>query len=381
VIVRDFVSKTIVAQFRAHSSPLSALAFDPSGTLLVTASVYGHNLNVFRLTPPSTAGANTAGLDVNTSYVHLYKLYRGVTNAVIQDISFSGDSQWIAVSSSRGTNHLFAISPFGGVVGPQTHGTVPIDGLIGPTLIPAPAFPWWSSTGPARLNQQALPPPPPAINLNVVSRIKNGNSGWRGTVTSAAVAAAGRPNALAGAVAAVFHAGGAAGVESEIETGTLKDQLWILYPTGHLLRYVLHPTAGDPNGVTGMAGVSAPGSPGLPQELKVVVEPLERWDVCRRPNWMEREERIDSQRAFHEDAGHGVRAKSSGMLSQGGSPGMLGKEGMTIEEMQCWFMSNAEVQMHQARPLPIWAKAKVCRYLATLSFHWFYVSVFGLELL
>jgi hypothetical protein len=130
-----------------------------------------------------------------------------------------------------------------------------------------------------------------------------------------------------------------------------------------------------------MAGVSAPGSPGLPQELKVVVEPLERWDVCRRPNWMEREERIDSQRAFHEDAGHGGRAKSSGMLSQGGSPGMLGKEGMTIEEMQCWFMSNAEVQMHQARPLPIWAKAKVCRYLATLSFPWFYVSVFGLELL
>ncbi|CAK9256194.1 unnamed protein product [Sphagnum jensenii] len=359
VIVRDFVSKTIVAQFRAHSSPLSALAFDPSGTLLVTASVYGHNLNVFRLTPPSTAGANTAGLDVNTSYVHLYKLYRGVTNAVIQDISFSGDSQWIAVSSSRGTNHLFAISPFGGVVGPQTHGTVPIDGLIGPTLIPAPAFPWWSSTGPARVNQQALPPPPPAINLNVVSRIKNGNSGWRGTVTSAAVAAAGRPNALAGAVAAVFHAGGAAGVESEIETGTLKDQLWILYPTGHLLRYVLRPTAGDSNGVTGMAGVSAPGSPGLPQELKVVVEPLERWDVCRRPNWMEREERIDSQRAFHEDAGHGGRAKSTGMLSQGGSPGVLGKEGMTIEEMQCWFMSNAEVQMHQARPLPIWAKAKI----------------------
>jgi WD40 repeat protein len=82
VIVQDFVSKTIVAQFRAHSSPLSALAFDPSGTILVTASVYGHNLNVFRLTPPSTTGANTAALDASTSFAHLYKLYRGVTNAV-----------------------------------------------------------------------------------------------------------------------------------------------------------------------------------------------------------------------------------------------------------------------------------------------------------
>ncbi len=82
VIVRDFVSKNIVAQFRAHSSPLAALAFDPTGTLLVTASVHGHNLNVFRLTPPSTTGANTSGWDANTSYVHLYKLYRGVTNVV-----------------------------------------------------------------------------------------------------------------------------------------------------------------------------------------------------------------------------------------------------------------------------------------------------------
>lgn len=82
VIVRDIVSKSIVAQFRAHSSPLSALSFDPSGTLLVTASVYGHNLNVFRLTPPSVTGVNTACGDANTSYVHLYKLSRGVTNAV-----------------------------------------------------------------------------------------------------------------------------------------------------------------------------------------------------------------------------------------------------------------------------------------------------------
>jgi WD40 repeat protein len=83
VIIRDIVSKSVVAQFRAHSSPLSALSFDPSGTLLVTASVYGHNLNVFRLTPPSSiAGGNGTGGDTNTTFVHLYKLSRGVTNAV-----------------------------------------------------------------------------------------------------------------------------------------------------------------------------------------------------------------------------------------------------------------------------------------------------------
>lgn len=83
MIIRDIVSKSVVAQFRAHSSPLSALSFDPSGTLLVTASVYGHNLNVFRLTPPSSiAGGNGTGGDTNATFAHLYKLSRGVTNAV-----------------------------------------------------------------------------------------------------------------------------------------------------------------------------------------------------------------------------------------------------------------------------------------------------------
>jgi len=85
VIVRDFVGKSILAQFRAHSSPLSALCFDPSGTLLVTASVHGHNLNVFRIMPSlGRNGSSAAGSDENASYVHLYKLYRGLTNAVIK---------------------------------------------------------------------------------------------------------------------------------------------------------------------------------------------------------------------------------------------------------------------------------------------------------
>ncbi|XP_024362578.1 autophagy-related protein 18h [Physcomitrium patens] len=357
VIIRDVVSKTVIAQFRAHSSPLSALAFDPSGTLLVTASVYGHNLNVFRITPPSSiSGGCGSGGDVNTSFVHLYKLSRGVTNAVIQDITFSSDSHWIAVSSSRGTNHLFAISPFGGVVGPQTHAAVPIDGLIGPTLTPAPVFPWWSSTGPVNLNHQALYPPPSAISLNVVSRIKNGNGGWRGTVTSAAVTATGRSNVIAGAVAAIFHDGGGVGVESDVGVGTLKDQLWIFGPTGHLLRYLLRPSVGGDvgyiNGLPQMAGIGAPGSPGLPQELKVIIEPVEKWDVSRRPNWVEREERVDAQDEDHQEAE--VRSGSTRI-----SLGTVVKEGMTTKEMQRWFMSNAEVQMHQARPVPIWAESKI----------------------
>jgi WD40 repeat protein len=78
VIVRDIVSKLLIVQFRAHTSPISALCFDPSGTLLVTASVHGQNMNVFRIIPPhGTSEAGQMG-----TYVHLYKLQRGITNAV-----------------------------------------------------------------------------------------------------------------------------------------------------------------------------------------------------------------------------------------------------------------------------------------------------------
>ena len=80
VIVRDIVSKAVIAQFRAHQSPISALCFDPSGTLLVSASVQGHNINVFKIMP-GLPGVS-ASTDTDASHVHLYRLQREMTNAV-----------------------------------------------------------------------------------------------------------------------------------------------------------------------------------------------------------------------------------------------------------------------------------------------------------
>lgn len=83
VVVQDFVSKAVVSQFKAHSSPISALCFDPSGTLLVTASVHGNNINIFRIMPSSShVGSGTQSYDWSSSHVHLYKLHRGMTSAV-----------------------------------------------------------------------------------------------------------------------------------------------------------------------------------------------------------------------------------------------------------------------------------------------------------
>ena len=38
-----------------------------------------------------------------------------------QDIAFSPDSRWVAVSTLRGTTHIFPITPYGGPVGVRTH--------------------------------------------------------------------------------------------------------------------------------------------------------------------------------------------------------------------------------------------------------------------
>jgi hypothetical protein len=263
---------------------------------------------------------------------------------------------------------MYAICPFGGLVGPQTHGAIPVDGLMVPTVMPSPSFPWWSSPGSVRVSQQPLPPPPPAVTLSVVSRVKNGIGGWRGAVTGAAATAAGRSSNVPGAMAAIFHDGGTHNLEGEIVSGFLKEQLWVLSPSGNLIRYLLRPVAGVEGGYSGNNARAVNGLNGSPlqaQELRLVVEPLEKWDVSRRPNWVEREEKVE---CLAGPGGGYEEAVSSLLGGQGGGPSGhtigngngLGKEGMSTEDMQRWFMSNAEVQMHhQARPLPIWAKGKV----------------------
>jgi hypothetical protein len=95
VIVRNMVSRSTLVHFRAHTSPLLLLRFDSSGTLLVTASVHGHTINIFQLCS-SAAGSSQAG-----SALHLFRLSRGMTPAIIQDVGFSCSGEWLCVSSAR----------------------------------------------------------------------------------------------------------------------------------------------------------------------------------------------------------------------------------------------------------------------------------------
>ncbi|XP_050727416.1 BCAS3 microtubule associated cell migration factor-like isoform X2 [Eriocheir sinensis] len=105
----------IIAHFAAHhAAPVVALSFDPTGMLLLTADKQGHSFHLFRLQPHPLSSAQSA-------VHHLYTLHRGDTTAKVTDISFSLDSRWVAVSTHRGTTHVFPITPYGGVIGVRTH--------------------------------------------------------------------------------------------------------------------------------------------------------------------------------------------------------------------------------------------------------------------
>ena len=163
VSIIDYKKGELLINFVAHSNaPLMYIAFDPSGSLLVTADRDGIYLNVFQvigfpvcsqsaqrhdehhLSNDENGKYDAANGDNNakdTVYRHLYRIYRGFRYAIIRDISFSADSKWMAVSSgfllhfslskladdvscnlsARGTIHIYAINREGGSPSYRTH--------------------------------------------------------------------------------------------------------------------------------------------------------------------------------------------------------------------------------------------------------------------
>uniref|UniRef100_A0A1A9UHI6 BCAS3 domain-containing protein n=1 Tax=Glossina austeni TaxID=7395 RepID=A0A1A9UHI6_GLOAU len=107
----------IIVHFIAHFEAIVAMEFDNSGMLLLTADRRGHQFNVFRIQP------HPVGPSLGAVH-HLYVLHRGDTTAKVQNIAFSLDSRWAAVSTLRGTTHVFPITPYGGPVGTRTHSSL-----------------------------------------------------------------------------------------------------------------------------------------------------------------------------------------------------------------------------------------------------------------
>ncbi|KAI0530830.1 hypothetical protein KFK09_000378 [Dendrobium nobile] len=301
VVVKDFVSMEIIAQFRAHASPISALCFDPSGTLLVTASVNGHNINV------------------------------------IQDICFSQYSQWITIVSSRGTCHIFILSPFGGDASFQQQSPY----CNGPTLAPNLTLPWWSASS-FCMDQQFLPPSP--LTLSVVSRIKNCSS-------SVAASVAGKIPIPSGAIAAVFPNSINHFIPTIHAVANSFEHLLVYSPSGHLIQHELVPSPE----LESCDSSSRNGSGHLLQfqdeDLHVIAEPIQWWDVCRRSNWIEREQNI-SKAIFDNQQNVEI------LLDRSSSDEMHASRYLSSTKDAQWVPFNAEVQVCSGR-ISMWQKSKV----------------------
>jgi hypothetical protein len=327
VVVMDVVSGRVISQFRAHTSPISALCFDPSGTLLVTASIHGNNINIFRIMPnfSRSKGSNGQDYDWTSSHVHLYKLHRGLTSAIIQDISFSHYSQWISIVSSKGTCHIYFISPFGGECYP-THAV--------------PSLPWWS-TPYFIVNRRSFSPPPP-VTLSVVSRIKDNNSGIISSVSSVASSAVGKAYVPSGAVAAIFH-NSMPGVP-EVSRSSPLENLLVYNPSGHVVQHEVLQSVGHEVTDFGSKPQSRSYVQMQDEELKVKVEPIQWWDVRRKSDSPERDESIvDSFNKNGSVAEKSVKADPSHL-----------------------FLSNAEVQISSGR-FPIWRNSKIHLHVMSSS--------------
>jgi len=127
VAVRDAANQRIIARFEDHTEPVEAMAWDPSGLQLVTAAALGHRVLVHRALLGAehalvTHDADEGGLALGSVvFQHLYTLSRGYTPAVISDISVSDDGQLVAVSSAKGTSHVFRLPPLHSAAGLGRH--------------------------------------------------------------------------------------------------------------------------------------------------------------------------------------------------------------------------------------------------------------------
>ncbi|KAI3979946.1 hypothetical protein MKX01_042600 [Papaver californicum] len=366
VVIKDFVSRVTVSQFRAHTSPISALCFDPSGTLLVTASVYGNSINIFRIMPSLLKNeSGSPSYDWSSNHVHLYKLYRGMTAAVIQDISFSHYSQWIAIVSSRGTCHIFILSPFGGEVGLQTQNSV----SDGPTLLPSLTSPWWSTSS-CTINQHSFPPPSP-VTLSVISRIKNNSSGWLNTFTNAAASATGKvTQPPTGAVAVTFYNSLSHHLLPNAMMGNSLEHILVYTSSGHLVQHELLPSL-EVESSDSDSGTSLGALVRNDEELKVKAQPAQWWNVCRRSNWPERAENISRFTPDAHEVSDPVGGKSTHVdftkknlvESNRSSRGYFF---VKPQEKQHWYLSNAEVQIGSGE-IPIWQKSKISFHIMVPS--------------
>lgn len=263
------------------------------------------------------------------------------------------------VSSLRGTSHLFAISPSGGLVNFQSTDSYSSARNGGSRLMSKPAGHGSSSSGLQVLTQQSICASGPPINLSAVSRIRNGSNGWRNTVSGAAAAATGRSSSLTGAVASIFHNCKGDGVQGDQSSLKKNYYLLVFSPSGCVLQYVLHLSPAV-DGTMAFPGSSLTAESGLDYDSRLIVEPMQKWNICQKQNRKERGDNIDlygengsldSSKVYPE-----IMKLENGAAS--GGFGISKNENIISEKKHHMYISEAELQMHQNQNL-LWTRSEV----------------------
>ncbi|CAE7641260.1 ATG18H [Symbiodinium microadriaticum] len=117
VAVRDVETQTVISQFEDHAEAVECMVWDPSGLQLVTCAALGHRILVHRAVLGKghalTLDSGKDGAQLGSlTFQHVFTLSRGLTPAVISNIAISDDSQFVAVSSAKGTTHVFRLPSF-----------------------------------------------------------------------------------------------------------------------------------------------------------------------------------------------------------------------------------------------------------------------------
>ena len=294
---------------------------------------------------------------------------------MIQDICFSHFSQWIAIVSSKGTCHLFVLSPFGGDTGFQIINSQGEE----PSLLPILSLPWWSTSSSVSY-QQSLPPPAPVV-LSVVSRIKYSSFGWLNTVNSSTANVTGKVFVPSGAIAAIFHNSLSHSQQLANSKAKPLEHLLVYTPSGHVVQHELLPSVGPEPSESGSRSQSGSVQHMQEDEFRVKVEPIQWWDVCRRSEWPERGDpcgntfdrqdgvdRVQEKICSGDGCGLDFLDIGDGVAEKTVKP-YTGKS----QDRFHWYLSNAEVQMNFGR-LPIWQKSKVFVVLFDFHIHCFGVG-------
>lgn len=287
----------------------------------------------------------------------IYNLYLIIQ--VIQDISFSNDSNWIMISSSRGTGHLFAINPQGGPVNIQAHdSTLPAQSSgLGVNTNQEKLYPHSSAFQSHK--QQSLCATGPPITLSVVSRIRNGTNGWRGTVSGAAAAATGRMSSLTGAIASSFCSckGGTIYVDGKNCKTTYN--LLVFSSSGSLIQYALRVLNSRDLVVSGLT----PAYELDPLvDARLVVEAIQRWNICQRLSLREQEDTADIYGDNAISDGHKIHPEElkEDDITSLKFKNRVVKANSCSDEERLLYIAQAELQMHQTRT-PLWLKPEVIR--------------------